>query len=111
MIEYLTKRLEFALQAIGTAEEIISHERSNRKEMSQDLKERNNTLKELIANEKKSLSEKVTSELDATLSMAVREKLQTQELYSAAKGELSRKTEEIDSLIDQLKHTKLKCDD
>lgn len=77
MIEYLTKRLEFALQAISTAEEIISHERANRKEMSQDLKERNNTLKELIANEKKSLTEKVTNELDATLSMAVREKVQT----------------------------------
>ena len=45
--------------------------------MSQDLKERNNTLKELIAQEKKSLTQKVTDELDATLSMAVREKLQT----------------------------------
>ena len=77
MIEYLTKRLESATAAIGTCEEIISHERSNRKEMSQDLKERNATLKSLIANEKKSLTEKVSNELDATLSMAVREKVQT----------------------------------
>lgn len=75
MIEYLTKRLESATEAISTAEEIIVHERSNRKEMSQDLKERNATLKELIANEKKSLTEKVSNELDATLSMAVRERV------------------------------------
>ena len=88
MIEYLTKRLEAAMAAIETSEEIISHERANRKEMSADLKERNATLKELIANEKKSLTEKVNNELDATLSMAVRERLQTQELYASTLAEL-----------------------
>ena len=76
------------MAAISTSETIISHERANRKAMSQDLKERNATLKELIANEKKSLTEKVTNELDATLSMAVREKVQTQELYNATLAEL-----------------------
>ena len=76
MIEYLTQRLEQAEQAIGTCEEIIAHERANRKEMSQDLKERNATLKALIENEKKSLSDKVSNELEATLQMAVREKVQ-----------------------------------
>ena len=81
MIEYLTNRLEQAMAAISTSEEIISHERANRKEMSRDLKERNATLKELIASEKQSLTDKVNSELDATLSMAVRERVQTQELY------------------------------
>jgi hypothetical protein len=59
MIEYLTKRLEQAEAAITTCEEIIQHERTNRKAMSQDLKERNATLKALIENEKKELSEKV----------------------------------------------------
>ena len=77
MIEYLTDRLEAAMKAITVSEEIISHERANRKEMSRDLKERNATLKQLIDNEKKSLTEKVTNELDATLTMAVREKVQT----------------------------------
>ena len=52
------------------------------------MKERNATLKELIANEKKSLTEKVSNELDATLSMAVRERVQTQELYAATLKEL-----------------------
>ena len=75
MIEYLTKRLESAMAAVGTCETIISHERANRKEMSQDLKERNQTLKELIENQKRSLKDRVTSELDATLSLAVRERV------------------------------------
>jgi len=65
------------MAAVATCETIITHERNNRKEMSQDLKERNATLKELIANEKKSLKDKVTTELDATLSLAVRERVQT----------------------------------
>ena len=101
MIAYLTKRLENATAAISTAEEIISHERDNRKEMSRDLKERNATLKELIANEKKSLTEKVNNELDATLSMAVRERVQTQELYKATMAELQRKNTELDELTVQ----------
>lgn len=98
MIEYLTKRLESAMAAISTAEEIISHERANRKEMSRDLKERNATLKELIANEKKTLTEKVSNELDATLSMAVRERVQTQELYHATMNELQKRNTEFDEL-------------
>lgn len=59
--------------------------------MSQDLKERNATLRELIDNEKKSLKDKVTSELDATLSLAVRERMQTQELYDATLAELQKR--------------------
>lgn len=105
MIEYLSKRLESAMAAIGTSEEIISHERANRKEMSADLKERNATLKELIANEKQSLTDKVSNELDATLSMAVRERLQTQELYAATLAELQRKNTQFDELT--LQHTEL----
>ena len=98
MIEYLTNRLEQAMAAISTSEEIISHERANRKEMSRDLKERNATLKELIASEKQSLTDKVNTELDATLSMAVRERVQTQELYAATLAELQRRNTEFDEL-------------
>ena len=45
MIDYLTQRLEAAEEPISTCEEIIEHERANRKELSSDLKERNATLK------------------------------------------------------------------
>lgn len=51
-VEWLTKRLEVAMEAVLTSEEIIEHERANRKEMSRDLKERNATLMELINNER-----------------------------------------------------------
>ena len=45
MIEYLMKRLQLAQESVSTCEEIIKHERDNRKEVSQDIKERNAILK------------------------------------------------------------------
>ena len=111
MIEYLTKRLENAMAAISTCETIIQHERTNRKEMSQDLKERNATLRELIDNEKKSLKDKVTTELDATLSLAVRERMQTQELYDATLAELQKRNNESDQLTQQHQELVKKSDD
>lgn len=88
MIDYLTKRLEQAEAAISTCEQIIANERGNRKELSQDLKERNATLKALIENEKKTLKDKVETELESTLAMAVRSKVQTNELYKTTLAEL-----------------------
>ena len=111
MIEYLQTRLESAEEAITTCEEIIEHERANRKEMSQDLKERNATLKALIEKEKKSLSDKVNSELESTLEMAVREKELTQELYTATLNELRERTMEIEDLEKENQMLSAKCDD
>ena len=79
MIDYLAKRLQSAEDAIKMCEEIIRHERSNRKEMSQDLKERNQTLREILEQEKRSLKDKVDDQLEATLQMAVRERMQATE--------------------------------
>ena len=59
----------------------------------------------MIDNEKKSLTEKVTNELDATLTMAVREKVQTQELYASTLAELQRKNTEFDEL--SVQHSEL----
>ena len=92
VIEYLQVRLESAEEAIATCEEIIEHERSNRNQMSVDLKERNATLKTLIEKERNNISEKVNQELETTLAMALREKEQTQELYTATLNELREKT-------------------
>lgn len=79
--------------------------------MSQDLKERNATLRELIDNEKKSLKDKVTTELDATLSLAVRERMQTQELYDATLAELQKRNNESDQLTQQHQELVKKSDD
>jgi chromosome segregation ATPase len=48
MIDYLVKRLQSAEEAIRMSEEIIQHERQNRKEMSKDLKQRNHALRDII---------------------------------------------------------------
>lgn len=45
------------------------------------MKERNATLKSLIEDEKKSLSDKVSSELEMVLKMAVKEKMQANQNY------------------------------
>ena len=75
MIDYLTNRLQSAEDAIKTSEEIITHERNNRKKMSKDLTLRNQALRELIEKEKRNLKEKVGEQLEATLEMAVRERM------------------------------------
>jgi len=48
MIDYLVKRLQSAEEAIRMSEEIIKRERQNRKEMSKDLKHRNQALHDII---------------------------------------------------------------
>jgi len=111
MIEYLTARLESAEEAITTCEEIIEHERANRKELSDDLKERNATLKALIEKERKSLQENVSQELESTLEMAVREKEQTAELYMATLNELRKTTKEIEELEQENQALQAKSED
>ena len=109
VIEYLQVRLESAEEAIATCEEIIEHERSNRNQMSVDLKERNATLKTLIEKERNNISEKVNQELETTLAMALREKEQTQELYTATLNELREKTQEIEDLERENEMLQEKC--
>jgi hypothetical protein len=61
------ERLESAEHAIVAAEEVITHERQNRKTMSQELKQKNNELRALVEKEKKQLRDKVHDELEITL--------------------------------------------
>lgn len=102
MIDYLAKRLKSAEDAIKMCEEIIRHERNNRKEMSQDLKERNATLRTLLEQEKKSLKEKVDTHLEATLQMAVRERMQTSEKLEATTKQLKAAEQSVTELQTQV---------
>ena len=79
--------------------------------MSVDLKERNATLKTLIEKERNNISEKVNQELETTLAMALREKEQTQELYTATLNELREKTQEIEDLERENEILQEKCED
>ena len=67
LIHHLMERLESAEHAIVAAEEVISHERNNRKAISKELKLKNSELRALVEKEKKQLREKVHDELEITL--------------------------------------------
>ena len=67
------KRLEAAELSIKTSEEVIENEREKRKNTSKQLKTEIKDLNDLVMKEKKSLSDKVSTELDSVLKSAVRE--------------------------------------
>ena len=77
MIGFLIKRLQAAEEAINTCDQIISHERSYRKQMSQQIKSKNAELREIIEEEKKTLSDKIGNKMAATVEMAVQDRLLT----------------------------------
>jgi len=60
-------RLTQGEEAIVAAEEVISHERANRKRLFQELKKSNQDLRELVEKERKTLSDKILVELDKHL--------------------------------------------
>lgn len=67
LINHLMARLEYAEDAIVACEEVISHERLNRKTMSKELKQKNAELREIVNKEKRKLQDKVHDELEVTL--------------------------------------------
>ena len=71
------ERLQVAEDSIRTAQEVIENERAIRKDSSQKLKGEIQELEALVLKEKKSLSDKVSAELDSTLKAAVKERVQT----------------------------------
>ena len=97
MIEYLTKRLTYAQEAIGTLEVVIDHERSNRKEISQDIKNRNAILKEQIEKDG-DLSKRINDELEVVLEKAVEERMQTQENLNKTAADLKKKKQRLEEL-------------
>ena len=70
------RRLEAAEASIQTQEKCIDTERELRKNVSKFLKAQNKSLKELVEQEKRNLSDKVSAELDSTLKQAVKEKVE-----------------------------------
>lgn len=67
LITHLMERLESAEHAVIASEEVISHERQNRKTISKELKQKNNELRILVEKEKRQLKDKVHDELEITL--------------------------------------------
>lgn len=67
MIKHLMTRLSQSEEAIKAAEEVITHERANRKRLSADIKKANAELRDLVEKEKKTLSDKVLAEVEKHL--------------------------------------------
>lgn len=95
------ERLEQAEQAILAAEEVITHERQNRKTISKKLKLKNSELRILVEKEKRTLKDKVHDELELTLQQALREKIQAEQKLEEAQVVMKERDmmfEEIDQL-------------
>ena len=67
LIKHLISRLQSAEEAIIAAEEVISHERANRKRLFQEIKKANGELRTLVEKEKKHIGDKVLEELEVHL--------------------------------------------
>ena len=92
------ERLQEAETAISACEEVISHERQNRKAISKELKARNQELRDIVNAEKKKLQDKVHEELEITLNQALKEKLKAETKYVEA----LRVMRERDYLVEEL---------
>ena len=95
-----------AEHAIAACEEVISHERRNRKEISKDLKEKNNELREIVNKEKRKLQDKVHEELEKTLNQAIKEKMKAEKELNESKlvmRERNMLVEELDSMYIHLR--------
>lgn len=98
MIDFLMRRLQAAEEAIGTCDQIITKERNYRKQVSQTLKAKNKEIRDVIDQEKRVITEKISSSLSSTLEMAVQDRLQTQKKLNQVENEIKVRTKEISDL-------------
>ena len=98
LIKHLMSRLTQAEEALTSAEEVISHERANRKRLSADIKKANQSLRELVEKEKKQLSDKVQAELEKTLERSIKEKMLVDEELAKTKKLLDDKSKAYEEL-------------
>lgn len=100
LVEYLMKRLKAAEASIQVCEDVIESERGLRKESSRQMKEQIKELQDLVQLEKRSLSDKVSAELDYTLKQAVREKVEIKKQLEGVNEAKEKLQREYDDLVD-----------
>jgi hypothetical protein len=75
--------------ALKFSEQIINHERENRTAISNDIKEKNAVLRELIEPEKRlNLNDKVANQMESYLEDAVRDRMNLKQNYNTLVKEL-----------------------
>lgn len=75
LIDYLSERLSTAEDAIKESVDCINNERRRRKDVAKELNERNQELKELVEGEKRTLQDKVHTEIEKSLNQAIQAKI------------------------------------
>lgn len=101
IIEYMMARLNVAEDAIQTCEGIIQHERDNCRIISDELNEKNASLRQLIEPEKlHSLNDKVDNQIEVHLEDAVRDRLKLKKEYDVTLRQLKETTSELDKVND-----------
>jgi len=104
------KRLEAAESNITTCENVIQSERQLRKGSSKQLKAQIKDLQALVQQEKRTLSDKVSAELDATLKYAVKEKVEIKrelEEVTEDRDRLQREYEDLVTMYEGLKSAEI----
>jgi len=102
------KRLDAAEQSIKVQEGVIMSERELRKMSSKYMKAQNKKLMDLVEQEKKNLSDKVSAELDATLKQAVREKVEIKiqlDSVEKEKAKIMKDYVELQDMYNKIKQT------
>lgn len=108
------KRLRAAESSIKVCENVIQNERDIRKQTSKQMKDQIIDLQNLVQMEKRSLADKVSSELDVTLKQAVREKVEIKKQLEEVNKDKDKLQHEYDDLVDmynQLKKNQQQSED
>lgn len=75
LIDYLSERLSIAEDAIKEAVDCVNNERTRRKKLAEELREKNEDLRTLVEAEKKTLQDKVHEEIEKSLNQAIQDKI------------------------------------
>jgi len=111
LISNMMDRLEVMEHAITECEQIIGHERINRKNISQDIKAKNIELKGIIAGEKETLNNKVVAHMEENLETAVRDRMKLKAVYDKTNIQLPQTTEQLDDVEFELNSLRQKQSD
>ncbi len=98
LIDYLAERLSLAEDAINEACDCINNEWMRRKALATELQEKNTELKTLVLKEKRSLKDKVHTEIEKSLGQAIKAKI----IIEKERDELKRSLGERDMLFEEL---------
>ena len=98
LIDYLSERLSIAEDAIKEAVDCVNNERTRRKKLAEELREKNDDLRTLVEGEKRTLQDKVHEEIEKSLNQAIQAKIAIEK----ERDQLDMSLKERDLLFEEL---------